>query len=231
MDMLIQGYNMLSSLFSTTESTDTSIGNTNTNWIDKVKDFVRSKMKDLPMILRKPLEWLGIVSEDSTTSMQTSTMVSNFKDSVSSGFDKSKDFFKNVWNGIGSAVSTKVEQIKSFATGTLDSLKPSIEAPVNNAQAIQNGNDKVGQRMANISSVQTERLGLMISLSQKHLAALNNLITIGNMSLNELKRMNSTSQPVNVPLIPNISESPTKDMVKFEDNRDGYFSSVYRLAP
>jgi len=230
-DMLIQGYNMLSSLFSTTESSDSSIGKINMNWIDKVKDFVRSKMKDLPMVLRKPLEWLGIVSEDAASSMQTSTMVSNFKDSVSLGFDKSKDFFKNVWNGIGSAVSTKVDQIKSFAAGTLDSLKPVIEAPVNNAQAIQNGNDKVGQRMANIASVQTERLGLMISLSQKHLAALNNLITIGNMSLNELKRMNSSAQTVNVPSIPNISELPTKDMIPFEDNRDGYFSSVYRLAP
>jgi len=221
----------LSSLFSTTESTDTSIGNTNTNWIDKVKDFVRSKMKDLPMVLRKPLEWLGIVSEDAASAIQTSTMVSNLKDSVSSGFEKSKNFFKNVWSGISSTVSTKVEQIKSFASGTLDSLKPAIEAPVNNAQAIQNGNDKVGQRMANISSVQTERLGLMISLSQKHLAALNNLITIGNMSLNELKRMNSSAQTVNVPSIPNISELPTKDMIPFEDNRDGYFSSVYRLAP
>jgi hypothetical protein len=231
MDMLIQGYNMLSSLFSTTESTDTSIGNTNTNWIDKVKDFVRSKMKDLPMVLRKPLEWLGIVSEDAASAIQTSTMVSNLKDSVSSGFEKSKNFFKNVWSGISSTVSTKVEQIKSFASGTLDSLKPAIEAPVNNAQAIQNGNDKVGQRMANISSVQTERLGLMISLSQKHLTALNNLITIGNMSLNELKRMNSSAQTVNVPSIPNISELPTKDMIPFEDNRDGYFSSVYRLAP
>jgi hypothetical protein len=230
MDMLIQGYNMLSSLFSTTESTDTSIGNTNTNWIGKVKDFVRSKMKDLPMVLRKPLEWLGIVSEDAASSMQTSTMVSNLKDSVSSGFEKSKNFFKNVWSGISNTVSTKVEQIKSFASGTLDSLKPAIEAPVNNAQAIQNGNDKVGQRMANISSVQTERLGLMISLSQKHLTALNNLITIGNMSLNELKRMNSSAQTAAIPNIPQINPMPTKDIIEFDDNRDGYFTSVYRLG-
>lgn len=229
-DMLIQGYNMLSSLFSTTESGDSSIGKINMNWIDKVKDFVRSKMKDLPMVLRKPLEWLGIVSEDAASAIQTSTMVSNLKDSVSSGFEKSKNFFKNVWSGISNTVSTKVEQIKSFASGTLDSLKPVIEAPVNNAQAIQKGNDKVGQRMANISSVQTERLGLMISLSQKHLAALNNLITIGNMSLNELKRMNSSAQTAAVPTIPQVNSMPTKDIIEFDDNRDGYFTSVYRLG-
>jgi hypothetical protein len=229
-DALVQGYNMLSSLFSTNESTDSSIGNISMNWIDKVKDFVRSKMKDLPMVLRKPLEWLGIVSEDAQSATQGTTMISGLADSVSSGFEKSKGFFKNVWDGIGNAVSTKVEQIKSFASGTLDSLKPSIEAPVNNAQEIQRGNDKVGQRMSNIASVQTERLGLMISLSQKQLAALNNLITIGNMSLTELKRMNSNSTPTSIPAIPNITSAPTKDLIEFVDNRDGYFSSVYRLG-
>jgi len=297
-DMLIQGYNMLSSLFNTSESTDSSIGNTNINWIDKVKDFVRSKMKDLPMVLRKPLEWLGIISDDVQSTAQNNTMMTGLQDSVNSGFEKSKEFFRNVWDGIGTAVSTKVDQIKSFASEALDKVKPYIEkaksfasetldkatiyiekaksfasealdkaAPyiekaksfasgtldnltsfigkskefikntlagsekqLNNTQEIQNENDKIGQRVANISSVQTERLGLMISLSQKHLAALNNLIIIGNMSLTELKRMNSNSTPTSVPTIPNSSSAPTKDLIEFVDNRDGYFSSVYRLG-
>lgn len=261
-DMLIQGYNMLSSLFNTSESTDSSIGNTNINWIDKVKDFVRSKMKDLPMVLRKPLEWLGIISDDVQSTAQNNTMMTGLQDSVNSGFEKSKEFFRNVWDGIGTAVSTKVDQIKSFASEALDKAAPYIEKAksfasgtldnltsfigkskefikntlagsekqLNNTQEIQNENDKIGQRVANISSVQTERLGLMISLSQKHLAALNNLITIGNMSLTELKRMNSNSTPTSVPTIPDISSAPTKDLIQFVDNRDGYFSSVYRLG-
>jgi hypothetical protein len=255
-DMLIQGYNMLSSLFSTDEPTDSTVGKTNTDWIGKVKDFIRSKMKELPMVLRKPLEWLGIISEDSTSTTQTSTMVSNFKDSANAGFEKAKGFFKNVWDGVGNVVSTKVgqiksfaanawnslnvegvvstkvDQIKSFAASAWDSLKSAINpAANNNAQAIQTANVNVGERMATMTGVQTKRLALMISLSQQQLSALNNLVAIGNMSLTELRRMNSSSPQPSAPLIPNISESPTKDMVKFEDNRDGYFSSVYRLAP
>ena len=231
-DMLIQGYNMLSSLFSTDEPTDSTVGKINTDWIGKIKDFIRSKMKDLPMALRKPLEWLGIISEDSTSTTQTSTMVSNFKDSANAGFEKAKGFFKNVWDGVGNVVSTKVDQIKSFAASAWDSLKSAINpAANNNAQAIQTANVNVGERMATMTGVQTKRLALMISLSQQQLSALNNLVAIGNMSLTELRRMNSSSPQPSAPLIPNISESPTKDMVKFEDNRDGYFSSVYRLAP
>ena len=59
---------------------------------------------------------------------------------------------------------------------------------------------------------------------------LESLITLGNLSLKELKRMNGSSSSGGMVVAPPIINDSNRSMINMTDNRSGYAGSVYALA-
>ena len=59
---------------------------------------------------------------------------------------------------------------------------------------------------------------------------LESLITLGNLSLKELKRMNGSSSSGGMVVAPPIINDSDRSMINMTDNRSGYAGSVYALA-
>jgi len=72
------GMEMLAGMFSNNDKKETKI-KPNTSWIKNVKKFIKGKMSELPYILRKPLEWMGILDGNGAENEKNLKMLSSPK--------------------------------------------------------------------------------------------------------------------------------------------------------
>lgn len=71
------------------------------SWFSRFKGWLKKKLKDLPYVLRKPLEWFGILDEEGDTKISWEGV----KDSASKGFEKVSEFTSSIWESITDGVS------------------------------------------------------------------------------------------------------------------------------
>lgn len=76
-----------------------------TGWLSRLKGWVQSKLKDLPMFLRKPLEWLGILesTDDAAISSEVSNAGETNKGTIG---EKTEGFFSSIANSIGNTLNS-----------------------------------------------------------------------------------------------------------------------------
>lgn len=135
---LYDGFNMLKSMFGDKKADDGAPKSSGISWISKVKDWVKNKLKSLPLVLRKPLEWLGIIDGDGSCVGDDAVKVSDtqhgkFSDFVKciwKTFDGIKDgiwdafkYMKDgIWNGLKGIVGGIWDAFKSMKDGISENL-------------------------------------------------------------------------------------------------------------
>lgn len=86
-------------------------------WFTGLKSWIKSKLMNLPYVLRKPLEWFGILDESTNESL-------NIKDTSSSFGDNLKSFFNSIWNSFKKGFVTIKDKLdSSISVSTQEATK------------------------------------------------------------------------------------------------------------
>jgi len=96
-----------------------------TGWFDGLKAWIKKKLKDLPYVLRKPLEWFGILEDGDEDS------VSGFSKTMGDGYDKLKEFSGKTWESVSQSFSKGFEWFKEKASTLWNSLPEAIGKSAN----------------------------------------------------------------------------------------------------
>jgi hypothetical protein len=96
-----------------------------TGWFDGLKSWIKKKLKDLPYVLRKPLEWFGILEDGDEDS------VSGFSKTMGDGYDKLKEFSGKTWESVSQSFSKGFEWFKEKASTLWNSLPEAIGKSAN----------------------------------------------------------------------------------------------------
>ena len=126
-EQLIGGVEWLYSLFSSEETSEQLPTPKPVAFTQKVKEYIKSKLKALPDFLRKPLEWLGILddkdSEPSGLSTTVSTAVETVQDGASAVMDTAKNISNQVIDSTVSVVTSLLEKVQSFVINSIDTAR------------------------------------------------------------------------------------------------------------
>jgi hypothetical protein len=80
-------------------------------WFDGLKAWIKKKLKDLPYVLRKPLEWFGILDDDGSGDLDA-----GFSKSMGDGYGKLKEFSSKTWESASQSFSKGFEWFKEKAS-------------------------------------------------------------------------------------------------------------------
>jgi hypothetical protein len=131
-EQIIGGVEWLYSLFNSEENNETPSAPKPVSFLQKVKEFIKSKLKALPGILRKPLEWLGILDDKSGEPSGLSTVVSSAVETVQDGasavMETAKNIGSKVVDSVTSGISSLLEKAQSFISGAIEVAKNSISS-------------------------------------------------------------------------------------------------------
>jgi hypothetical protein len=141
------GWNFLKSLFNSKEETGESIGSRVLNFGTTAKEWIKSKLSNLPYLLRKPLEWFGFVSKSSDDEGMT-----GLEQSARGVGDNIKKFFSPL-DGVGEKIKNAIpswDTISNSISSSLSVVKGAAESASNyigeKATAIREG---VGKAFSN----------------------------------------------------------------------------------
>jgi hypothetical protein len=104
---IIYGIEMLMGMFGNEEKSQTDL-NIDTSWTTKLKDWIKKKLKDLPYVLRKPLEWFGILDsdeKDAPIANMASTQLAN-------GYEWLKNESAKAWDSATNTVANGYNWLK-----------------------------------------------------------------------------------------------------------------------
>ena len=95
-------------------------------WMSRLKGWIKSKLKDLPMVLRKPLEWLGILesTDDAVISAEVSNSGEENKNSIG---EKTGGFFSSIADSIGNTLNTVGDIAGDIWSGITNIAKSAFE--------------------------------------------------------------------------------------------------------
>jgi hypothetical protein len=135
---IYDGLNLLTDMFSKKDEKSKEPKSSGISWVDKLKKWIKGKLKSLPYVLRKPLEWMGILDDSkddvkapnqkdagkklAETSAKiwegTSEVGKQVADKVKKGFGSVGKFFGDSWNKLkdkGYQVAKNVDENLPFA--------------------------------------------------------------------------------------------------------------------
>lgn len=116
-------------------------------WIGKVKDWIFSKLEDLPMVLKKPLEWFGILPDKETG--ETQSGLANITSAAKSGFDSAKGWFSDMWGTVKGPMKEGIDNIVSISGDVWNDVK---EKSKTSFDAVWNWSVDLGETMSDMSS-------------------------------------------------------------------------------
>jgi len=119
--LLIKGVEVLSGFLNSDKSPEPII-NDDSSWGDRIIGWIRSKLKDLPWWIKKPLAWFGIISDDQVGEPAGGAMDA-LAGGAAKGFEKTKEFFKGVWDSMKGPVGGAMYSIGEFAENTWEKTK------------------------------------------------------------------------------------------------------------
>ena len=95
-------------------------------WIGKVKDWIFSKLEDLPMVLRKPLEWFGILPDKETG--ETQSGLANITAAAKNSFDSAKGWFTDMWGNVKGPMKDGIDAITTIGADVWNNVKEKSKA-------------------------------------------------------------------------------------------------------
>jgi hypothetical protein len=102
---IVAGFEFLHGWLFGEKEEDKTTFNSKTGVMSRLKNWIKSKLENLPMFLRKPLEWLGILEE--TDDNKVSNEISNAgKGGENSIEEKSGGFFSSIADSIGNTLNS-----------------------------------------------------------------------------------------------------------------------------
>ena len=99
------------------------------NWMGKLKDWIKSKLEDLPEWMKAPLRWFGIIKDEETSidaniAGKSSTEASNSVTSYVSGvWDKVKGPMGDAASSLGEFAQSAWEKTKEYSSQAWDKVK------------------------------------------------------------------------------------------------------------
>lgn len=118
--LLIKGIEVLSGFLNSDKSPEPNI-TADSSWGTKIMGWIRSKLKDLPWFIKKPLAWFGIISDDQVG--EPSGAWNSVTDGVKKGFESTKEFVGGIWDRVKGPMSDSVGVIGQFATDAWKNTK------------------------------------------------------------------------------------------------------------
>jgi hypothetical protein len=97
-----------------------------TGWFNGLKAWIKKKLKDLPYVLRKPLEWFGILEDDGSGEIDA-----GFSKSMTDGYGKLKEFSSKTWESASQSFSKGFEWFKEKASTLWNALPEAIGKSAN----------------------------------------------------------------------------------------------------
>jgi len=130
------------SMFGSKEDEEPRI-KSDSSWIDKIKNWIKDKILNLPYVLRKPLEWFGFIESDSNDSLG-SAVSQNF----SSYKDKVSEFTDGVWGSV-----------RNFGESFTENLKRTGEIAEDRFRGYVEGAKNIGNNMRSVVADQSKKIG------------------------------------------------------------------------
>lgn len=150
-----------------------------TSWYSRFREWIKSKLKDLPYVLRKPLEWFGILDEQG----DATPMLGSIQNVASKGLEGVSKFSESIWEStksgfswIGEKTKNALPSIKSVVGGAWDM------ATDNAVKTFQWVGDGIGSIVSMASGILPSILDKIKSNIEKFGDIINNLISrVGSM--------------------------------------------------
>jgi hypothetical protein len=96
----------------------------NKNWFANFKKWLKERLKSLPYVLRKPLEWFGILDSEGDVTFSSQDV----KDGVMDAFGKVREFASGLWNDIWNGVKSGFNWIGEKFNSVYDKIKGAFES-------------------------------------------------------------------------------------------------------
>jgi hypothetical protein len=127
---VVEGIGMLIGMFGGKKDEEPQI-KSDGSWIGKIKEWIKSKIANLPFVLRKPLEWFGFFKSDSKETVG---------DDVSSSFDSYEErisgFTGGIWNSVSNFGSVVSDSFKKMTAKAGEFLKDRWNKTKENASKV-----------------------------------------------------------------------------------------------
>lgn len=101
----------------------------NTSWFGRIKEWVKNKLKKLPSFLKKPLQWFGIIDDDSSESepnMESSKKI-DYEQKIVGWLSGLWGKITPMLENIGKWFSGLWEKISTWASGLWEKMTPFFE--------------------------------------------------------------------------------------------------------
>lgn len=163
-DILVSGLGVLFGLFDGGEKEQRPVPTVKkTSFVDIVKKYVASKMKSLPLWLRKPLEWMGILkSDDKSTESAPSSEPSAFNDGTQNSTAKIVTGFDTFVNILASSVDKWISRVEKIGDSASDRVSA---VGMLKSQKVDDSIEKQNQMIA----TQNYLLTGILEISRQHL--------------------------------------------------------------
>jgi len=144
------------------------------SWSGRLKKWIKEKLKQLPYVIRKPLEWFGIVDESGDSKISWDGV----EDGARKGFESTKNFMTSVWDKIKGPMDEGIGKVGEFAKDAWTKTKDfasqawdtvSTETP-KLWESIKEGSSKAWDTMGNIVSMYTDGIKQLSERAQEKIS-------------------------------------------------------------
>ena len=111
--LLLKGIDVLSGFLNSEKSPEPTITK-DSSWGERLMAWIRSKLKDLPWYIKKPLAWFGIISDDQVGEPKEGAWAS-ISNGAKSAFESTKQFISSAWDKMKGPLGDSIATIKTFA--------------------------------------------------------------------------------------------------------------------
>lgn len=135
---IIAGIEMLHGWLFGSEQQEEGEFQSKSGWMGRIKNWIKTKLKDLPTFLRKPLEWMGILDETNDNTQQeisaageggknkiedtSKGFFSTVADTISDGLNKAGDIAGGLWDSVTNVGKQAFDSIKNVTGSLYDSF-------------------------------------------------------------------------------------------------------------
>jgi hypothetical protein len=117
---LIDGVGFLTDMFSGKGKEEQPNQTKSISWVSKIRDWVKGKLQSLPLLLRKPLEWMGFVEGDGE-------VIGDYIMNTAADYgDKINEFVGGIWDSLMKIGENVVDGVIAISENIIEAFKTNL---------------------------------------------------------------------------------------------------------
>lgn len=176
---LVKGFEILWGFLNNKEDQSKELSPDN-SWSSRLKNWLKDKLKQLPYVIRKPLEWFGIIDESGESKISWDGV----QDGAKKGFESVKSFIGSAWDKMKDPLKENIGVVTDFAKETWKKTKDFAQSAWDSVseqapkvwQSIKDSSASALEKVKGLGSVFSDSIEKMVGSASKIFKGLSNKI-------------------------------------------------------